>query len=69
MGFYIENEGALFRTMGSMTECPEEVYNPGEGWVKYEGDVPKSQGWGERIKVAEAEEMMKRLDAAHKQKQ
>jgi hypothetical protein len=66
MGFYIENEGALYRTLGSMTECPDDIYNPGEGWVKYEGDVPKPQGWGERIKVAEAEAMMARIDAARK---
>ena len=61
---YIENEGALFRSRGSMTECPEEVYFAGQGWVKYEGDVPKSPGWGESISTEEAEEMMKRLDAA-----
>ena len=68
MGIYIENEGALFRSRGSMTESPEEVYNPGSGWEKYEGDVPKSQGWGESISTKEAEEMMARIDERGKSK-
>jgi hypothetical protein len=63
---YIENEGALFRSRGSMTECPEEVYFSGDGWVKYEGEVPKPQGWGEAISTEEAEAMIARMDAAQK---
>ena len=68
MGIYIENEGALFRSRGSMTESPEEIYKPGAGWVKYEGEVPKSQGWGESISTQEATEMMARIDAKGKPK-
>lgn len=62
MGIYIENEGALFRSRGGMQENPDEIYFKGDGWVKYEGDVPKSPGWGEIISAEEAEAMMARID-------
>jgi hypothetical protein len=62
---YIENDGALFRSRGFMTECPEEVYFPGQGWTKYTGAVPKPQGWGEEISTEDAEAMIKRIDSSH----
>jgi hypothetical protein len=65
---YIENEGALFRSIGLMTEAPDEVYSPGEGWEPYKGETPKPQGWGERISEQEAKEMMARMDQAAKGK-
>jgi hypothetical protein len=65
---YIENEGALFRTLGGMQENPSEIYYFGEGWVKYEGDVPKTQGWGEIISEKEANQMIARIDAKEEKK-
>lgn len=59
---YIENEGALFRSQGFMTENPDEIFNPRSGqWEPYKGKVPKPQGWGERITEQEANEWMASL--------
>ncbi|MFZ4537871.1 hypothetical protein [Propionivibrio sp.] len=66
MGFYIENDGALYRTLGGMTENPDDIYKPGTGWIEYKGDLPKPPGWGERILVKDAEAMMARMDASFK---
>ncbi len=59
---YIENEGALFRSIGFMTEAPDEVYSPGQGWEPYQGETPKPPGWGEQLSEQEAKEMMARMD-------
>lgn len=60
---YIENEGALYRSTGFMTECPDELYSRKQGkWIPYTGETPKQQGWGERISEQEADEWILRLD-------
>lgn len=61
---YIENEGALFRSIGFMAGAPDEVYSPGKGWVPYQGETPKPMGWGEQISEQAAKEMMARMDQA-----
>lgn len=59
---YIENEGALFRSQGFMTENPDEIFNPRSGnWEPYKGTVPKPQGWGERITEQEANQWIASL--------
>lgn len=53
---YIDGEGALFRTNSPMNEFPQEVWSPRrKEFVRYEGDVPKPQGWGMEISREEAE--------------
>ena len=59
---YIENEGALFRSQGFMTENPDEVFSAKTGeWEPYQGQTPKPPGWVERLTAEEALAMMARM--------